>query len=77
MGIEYHETGKLQVKRTWDHDMLLDIKQGKWSLDEVKKYADSKLDRLNKVYLQSALPETVDLEKIEALVVSAVRSIIT
>lgn len=69
MGAEYLETGELQVKRTVDRDLLLRIKRGEWLLPDIRAYAAEVKARCNRALESSPLPETVDLDKIDRLVV--------
>lgn len=63
MGKEILEDGVVNVYRP-DHQELLDIRNGKWSLTELLEYADYMDDLVrNKLYKTSFLPKTVDLHK--------------
>lgn len=65
MGIEYQRTGELKARRTWDRDMLVEIKAGKWPLTTLKNYADDKFREMRKALAESVLPESCDEELIE------------
>ncbi len=69
MGNEYLETGKMQVKRTHDRELIIDIKKGKYTLDEVQNMAQSKFERLDYAQSHSLLPETMDEKAIEDLTI--------
>lgn len=71
-GLEYLRTGRLQVRRTWDVDVILKIKRGGWSLHEVRDYADRKFEEFKEVYDESPLPPVVNWEAINRLVVECV-----
>ena len=71
MGAEYQRTGTLQVRRTWDRDMLVEIKFGKWPLETVKKYAEDRFADMRKALAESVLPEMCDEGAIEAIVTQA------
>lgn len=71
MGSEYLETGKMQVRRTWDRDMLLDIKSGGWSLDRVRAYAEECFSACRSAEKTSPLPESVNLDRVNALLLQA------
>lgn len=73
MGHEYLITGALHVRRTWDREMLLDIKRGRWSLDAVKRYAERRLSVMSDARAVSVLPERVDEEAVNALVIDCLR----
>jgi predicted nucleotidyltransferase len=73
MAVEFLETGDFIVKRP-DAKELLDIKQGRWTLEQVQKEAE-KLFELTKIARDmSALPEQPDKEKIEQLLVDILYS---
>jgi uncharacterized protein len=72
MGAEYLETGQLHVRRTWDRDMLLQIKQGEWLLDEVEAHADEWFAKVERV--ETVLPDRLDDAAIEQLVVTGIRA---
>jgi predicted nucleotidyltransferase len=76
MGEEYQRTGKLHVRRTWDQEMLIEIKSGNggnWSLANVQSYAEDCFGKMRAALRESALPETVNEEVVEELVVSIMR----
>lgn len=75
-GIEYLETGELKVRRTWDREMLIDIKTGRtgeWSLEQVQKYAESLFEKMKQASKSNALPESIDYEAVNALVVDCMK----
>jgi predicted nucleotidyltransferase len=62
-GIEYLSTGKLTVWRPGkERTKLMDIKQGKWELADVKLHATGLFDELKYAYEHSVLPEKVDYD---------------
>lgn len=65
VGIELLETGKVNVYRTEDRQVLLNIKTGKWKLEEVKQYADILFSRMDKFRNGSAIKDEVNLELID------------
>lgn len=65
MGIEYQLTGELRVRRTWDRDMLIEIKRGAWTLERVQRYADDKFAEIRDSYARSVLPESIDLVAVD------------
>ena len=67
MGIEFLETGKLNVKRTWDKDLLITIKTGGMSLIDVNKLAADSFDKIREAEKNSSLPKRLDLKKINEL----------
>ena len=66
MGIEFLETGVLQVLRP-DAEELITIKQGKWTLEQVKEEAERLFARFKN--LDSPLPEDVDSDAINQLLI--------
>jgi predicted nucleotidyltransferase len=68
-GIEFLKTGSLQVIRP-DAEELLAIKNGAWSLEEVRREAE-RLDRdLEAASHQSSLPDAPDFDAINKLAVA-------
>lgn len=74
MGIEFLNTGVLNVYRAEDREILIDIKLGRWPLQEVKNYAEKLFAETNKAADNSPLPEHVDLEAINELSIELTRS---
>lgn len=69
MGEEYQRTGVLNVRRVWDVEMLVTIKTGGWKLDRVQEYAAERLERVRAAEKESVLPESIDMAKVEDVVV--------
>ncbi len=69
MSIEFLNEGRLYVKRHEDADMLLSIKRGEWSLEQIKKEADRLFKLAEIANMKSKLPEYPDHEKINKLCV--------
>lgn len=67
MGTEFLETGKLNVLRGEDRNLLIAIKEGKWKLDEVRNYAADLYEESKKALEKSNLPEEPDYEEINKL----------
>lgn len=68
MGIEFLATGELNVSRE-DNTYLVDIKQGKYSLEYIKKEADRLFEVAQTALVNSELPDRVDEKKAEQLLV--------
>jgi predicted nucleotidyltransferase len=67
-GIGYLATGKLAVWRPEDErKVLIDIKQGHWSLTDVKLYAEDRFEDLRYARDNSVLPESVDYDEASRL----------
>jgi len=67
MGVEFLNTGELTVFRTDDADELRDIKQGKWSMEKVKREANALFEAAAEAMETSPLPDTPDMEAINKL----------
>jgi uncharacterized protein len=67
MGIEFLDTGKLNVFRSVDAEELIDIKTGKWTLEDIKKYSKDLFEKAKTVYNSSPLPEEPDCKKVEEI----------
>lgn len=74
-GIELARDGKFNVERTWDRDFLLDIKNHKVSYDEIMKYVLDKKEEFDKFAEKSTLPETLDYNKINQLLIESRKKI--
>ena len=72
MGIELLRDGQVNVRRTWDREMLLDIKRGNWSIDRVHAYYNAKKSDLDRAYASSGLREQVDAQAVSELVTKVV-----
>jgi predicted nucleotidyltransferase len=76
MCIEFMHTGKLRVFRNEDREMPLDIKTGKWALEDVK-YAGEYLFRFARMaYNNSKLRDYPDYERIKEIVTKIVSQMI-
>lgn len=71
MGIEFLNDGYLYVERP-DAVQLLDIKKGKWSLEQVKEESDRLFKLTDEAYLHSKLPAKLDIEKINKLCINII-----
>ena len=67
MGYEYLLSGMLNVARTWDRQMLIEIKTGSWPLAAVQSHAAAWTQRCQDAYPESVLPERLDVAAIDAL----------
>ena len=72
MGTEFLATGTLNVLRP-DAPELLDIKKGKWTLEQVKEAADEEFHLAKEALIHSPLPNEPDKERIESLCMEIVR----
>lgn len=72
MGIEFLTTGELQVHRE-DNSYLVDIKQGKYTLEQIKTEADRLFKVAEQAFINSKLPSKIDREKVEELLVKILK----
>ena len=68
-GIEYLQTGRLTVYRERDRQRLIEIKTGRWPLEEVKLEADQLFDRCRVAFRESVLPEAIDMDAVNELAI--------
>lgn len=74
MGITLAKTGDLVVyQEGGTRDNILEIKQGKWSLDHVKEVTDSMFERFREAESASNLPEVVDQERSNQVLIQAMK----
>jgi len=66
LGIEFLSTGEFVYPRP-DATQLLEIKNGEWSLDKVKKEADKLFDQAREALIHSSIPEKPDFQRAERL----------
>ncbi len=74
MGCEYQKSGRLTVRRVWDRQMLIEIKRGEWTLSMIKEHVADRLHSMEAARAESVLPLAIDMQKVEELVVSLMRS---
>jgi predicted nucleotidyltransferase len=72
MGVEFLERGSLNVARHEDAQFLLDIKLGKWSLEDVKDAATLLFNLARMAKNNSTLPDKPDTEKADKIVSSII-----
>ena len=61
--------GELIVYREKDREELLEIKKGKYTMDEIQKLADAEFHKNEEAYKESKLPEENDRNRINELLV--------
>jgi hypothetical protein len=71
LGYEYLKEGRLNVRRTWDVELLLEIKRGEWELQRVQAHADNYFAAIGEA--TSVLPASLDTDHIDRLVTSLVK----
>lgn len=68
MGLEIAKTGQVNVDRTnIDRDFILDIRLGNSTYDELINYLDSKKEEMENAMAESTLPENIDVEFVNNL----------
>ncbi len=72
MGIEFLSDGRLYVERD-DGQELLEIKKGKWTLEKVKLEAEKLFKVAEETFHQSNLPDEIDGDKAERLLMTMIR----
>lgn len=73
MAKEFLQTGRLQVKRTHDRELFVAVKTGAWKLEKVQQYAAQMSEETEEAYKKSQLPDEVDMDAVQKLVVKALR----
>ncbi len=73
MGIEFLSDGIMYVHRA-DAQQLIEIKQGAWTLEQVKKEAEALFKAAEVAYNKSPLREEPDMSQINYLCVEVIRS---
>ncbi|MFH1648892.1 MAG: hypothetical protein ABIA11_04185 [Patescibacteria group bacterium] len=73
MGVEFLSTGQLNVFRE-DASELKDIKQGKWSLEKIKKEAEDLFALSREALVKSPLPPHPDKAKAEDLLLEIIKT---
>lgn len=76
MGMEFAQTGKLQVYRTKDAQELIDIKSGKWKLEDVKELALYRFMEAEAAYKKCDLPEEPDYDAVNKMTIEIMQDYI-
>lgn len=71
MGRELSQNKGFNVVRTWDREMILDIRNGKYSYEEILNYANNVYDEMLKTMDKCSLPDKVDIDKVNNLLIQA------
>lgn len=70
MGIELAETGRFNVDRSnIDRDFIMNIRLGNATYDELITYLESRKDEMEKAMANSTLPDAVDINKVNDMVI--------
>lgn len=71
MGLEIARTGQVNVDRSKiDRDFILGIRLGNSTYDELINYLDSKKDEMEKAMEESTLPDTIDVNFVNQLLLN-------
>ena len=71
MGRELAAGKGFNVVRTWDRELLLDIRNHMYEYEDIMNYIEKIFDEVQVLMKTCTLPETVDKEKVNALLVQA------
>lgn len=74
-GIELARDGVYNVERTWDREFLLDIKHHKKTYEEIMTYVNEKRTEFDELIKTCLLPESVDREKVNQLLIEVRKEI--
>lgn len=73
MGMEFLSTGEMNVMRH-DSGQLIDIKQGKYTLEQIQTLAEDLFKKTEMAFLTSKLPERPDYKKANELLIEIIES---
>jgi predicted nucleotidyltransferase len=71
MGRELAAGKGFNVVRTWDRELLLDIRNHMFEYEDIMNYVEKIFDEVQRLIETSPLPDTVDKEKVHNLLVEA------
>ena len=71
MGKELAEGKGFNVVRTWDRQMILDIRNHKYEYEEIIEYVEKVFAEMKELAEKCDLPKTVDLNKVNDLILQA------
>ena len=71
MGKELAEGKGFNVVRTWDRDMILDIRNHKYEYEEIIEYVEKVFAEMKELAEKCNLPNTVDKAKVNELILQA------
>lgn len=71
MGLELARGEGFNVVRTWDKQMLLDIRNHKYEYEEIITYIEKIFTEMKSLIASCDLPETADKEKVNELILKA------
>ena len=71
MGLELARGEGFNVVRTWDRDMILDIRNHKYEYEEIIDYVENVFAEMKELAEKCDLPKTVDKQKVNELILQA------
>lgn len=71
MGRELAKGEGFNVVRTWDREMILDIRNHKYEYEEIIKYVEQVFTEMKELAEKCDLPKTVDKQKVNELILKA------
>ena len=71
MGKELAEGKGFNVVRTWDREMILDIRNHKYEYEEIIEYVEKVFTEMRELAEKCRLPKTVDIQKVNNLILEA------
>lgn len=71
MGKELAEGKGFNVERTWDRDMLIDIRNHKYEYEDIIEYVEKTFTEMKELAANCNLPKTVDKQKVNELILQA------
>lgn len=74
MGMEFLHTGELNVMRH-DSGQLIDIKRGRYKLDDIKTMANDLFSKTETAFLNSKLPDQPDFKKANELMIEIIETV--
>lgn len=71
MGLELAHGDGFNVVRTWDREMLLNIRNHKYEYEEIIEYVEKTFAHMKELAEKCTLPKTVDKQKVNELILKA------
>ena len=71
MGLELARGEGFNVVRTWDREMILDIRNHKYEYEEIIDYVERTFAHMKELAEKCDLPKTVDKQKVNELILQA------
>lgn len=72
-GIELIRDGVMNIKRTWDREFLLDVKNHKYSYEFLDEYIKGKYDEFQRYEKNCKLPDHIDADKVNEILIKVRR----